>query len=141
MEQGEIISCILQSAPGERFCDPCLAFALELPLLAVATIVERFVIPPAEYVGGIEKCDSCERVTRTTGFVPSTSVEPAAVDSGRKCVRCSHLVPRNEEEIVNGDSFHRQCWASLRTELQTANSRQMATLSQTMHRSGSRHAR
>lgn len=131
MDPIETVRRILQSAPGEGFCDPCLAFGLEVPLVTIQEISKELVRPSGDYVRNVGPCDNCGRDTGITSFKPL--VADAAVARGedrlRKCIRCSRRVNKDEEEVVNGDLFHRQCWAILRSQAQVADSRQMTRLS------------
>ena len=128
MDPAETVRRILQSAPGEAFCDACLAFGLELPLATVQTLSKAIAVTPAEYLRDVRECDSCGRVIATTLFVAPTVANVGATDRLRKCIRCSHRVTQDEEEVVNGDLFHRQCWAILQSQAQIADSRQMTRL-------------
>jgi hypothetical protein len=128
MDPAETVRRILQSAPGEGLCDACLAFGLELPLATIQTLSQTLAVTPAEYLRDVRECDSCGRVTATTVFVAPAVANVEATDRVRKCIRCSHRVTQGEEEVVNGDLFHRQCWAILQSQAQIADSRQMTRL-------------
>jgi hypothetical protein len=136
MEPAEIVSRILQSARGQALCDACLAFTVEIPLAAVQAINSRLIVAPADYVRYVGPCESCGRVTAATAFVgaASNTDEAAAADRQRKCVRCSRRVTKDDEHVHNGDLFHRQCWAILRSQAEIANSRQMLRLTRAMIR-------
>jgi hypothetical protein len=133
MDPSEIVSRIVQSANGDGICDPCLAFAVELPLTTVQSISKRLVTALADYERNVIPCESCGRVTETTRF---TAAAITRTDFGRvrKCVRCSRRVTKDEEEITNGDVFHRQCLAIARTEAEIANSRQTVKLTDALIR-------
>jgi hypothetical protein len=130
MEPAETVSSILRAAPGEGFCDACLAFALELPLLTLQSIRKQLVVARGEYVAAAGPCSSCGRIARTTAAIPVVGgvAGTPPVHPPPKCVRCSRRVTKDEEEIVNGDLFHRQCWLILKSDAQIADSRQMARL-------------
>jgi hypothetical protein len=135
MERAEAIRRILQSARGEGICDACLAFALEAPLATVQAITSDF-ITSADYVRDVGLCHNCDRMTARTAFV-CVAVETEAVivaDRRRKCVRCSRRVAKDDEHVSNGDLFHRQCWAILRSQAEIANSRQMLRLTRAIIR-------
>jgi hypothetical protein len=134
MDPAETVSQILQSAPGEGICDACLAFAVEEALVTIQALTKRLAMSPSEYLRDVGHCENCGRVTETTTFVQSATDKVEARDRLRKCVRCSRRVNNDEEEVVNGDLFHRQCWTVLRSEAQIADSRQMAKLTQQLIR-------
>ena len=131
MDPAETVTSILQSAPGEAFCDPCLAFVLEIPLVTVQDISKHLVTPSGDYVRNVGPCDNCGRATAITAFTAVVVVDAPVTneqDRLRKCIRCSRRVSKDDEEMVNGDLFHRQCWSILRSQSQIADSRQVTRL-------------
>jgi hypothetical protein len=130
MDPAGTVTRILQSAPGEGFCDPCLSSALEIPLVTIQDITKGLAQPRGDYVQNIGPCDNCGRSTGITAF---TSVVVDTVMAGndglRKCIRCSRPVTKREEELIYGELFHRQCWAILCSQLRITNSKQITRLS------------
>jgi hypothetical protein len=128
----EFVKRMLQSSPSEAFCDPCLAFALEAPLTSIQDATKRLAMLHGEYVRTVGACANCGRTTDTTALIASASEQ--VVDGDRdqrpKCVRCSRRVAEADEELWQGERFHRQCLAILRSQAQIANTRQIRHLSQ-----------
>ena len=136
MEAADAVSRILQSAPGQAICDTCLAFAVEMSLATVQGINSALATVPADYVRMSAACHNCGRVALTTAFVgiATDGIDRIDTDRRRKCVRCSRRVTKDEEHINNGDLFHRQCWAVLRSQAEIANSRQTLALTRALIR-------
>ena len=136
MEPTDVVSRILQSARGNGICDACLAFAVEMSLAAVQGINSALATMRAEYVRMSAACHNCGRLALTTAFVGLATETGDGIDADRrrKCVRCSRRVTKDEEHIHNGDLFHRQCWAVLRSQAEIANSRQTLALTRALIR-------
>jgi hypothetical protein len=130
MDPADTVTRILQSAPGEGFCDPCLACALEMPLVTVQDVTKGLAQPSRDYVQSVGPCQNCGSSTGITAFksvVVDTAI--ASGDGARKCIRCSRPVTTREEELIYGELFHRQCWAILCSQLRITNSQQITKLS------------
>jgi len=136
METADAISRILQSERGHGVCDACLAFAADMSLAAVQGINSALTMRQAEYVRMSAACHNCGRLALTTAFVGVATAGDDRIDTDRrrKCVRCSRRVTKDEEHIHNGDLFHRQCWAVLRSQAEIANSRQTLALTRALIR-------
>jgi len=136
MEPAEVISRILQSTRGKGICDACLAFAVEMSLAAVQDVNSALMMMQVDYVRVPAPCHNCGRLALTTAFVGVATGTHDVIDTDRrrKCVRCSRRVTKAEEHIHNGDLFHRQCWAVLRSQAEIANSRQTLALTRALIR-------